>query len=133
MTSGSPEVPFDSAPAAPFLENNALAAANRTAPPIAANRRAYCDLVIAPSISRTRDARSANLRVHALAFSRSTLPWITVRDVEAASGLPQMAPTLLINGRHPSPTLAGRHRLRAGYQRLLRSRAFVTWNAVAAA
>jgi putative transposase len=27
----------------------------------------------------------------------------------------------------------GRHRLRAGHQRLLRSRAFVTWNAVAAA
>jgi putative transposase len=27
----------------------------------------------------------------------------------------------------------GRHRLRAGYQRLLRSRAFTTWSAVAAA
>jgi hypothetical protein len=37
------------------------------------------------------------------------LPWITVRDVEAASGLPQMAPTLLIGGQHrSSPTLAGR-------------------------
>jgi signal transduction histidine kinase len=50
MTSGSPEVPFDSAPAAPFLENNALAAANRTAPPIAANRRTYCEMATARGV-----------------------------------------------------------------------------------